>query len=380
MPDSFNKGEWAELYVFFYVLGEGKLRCADEGMNELKGNSFAIDYVRRKEKNAKEVDYLLDYDSVHVRWGSTSQITIPKRKFTEYASKLKFDIQQGRGHAFSISDDVISFMHSVLVYQPKARSIQSTNSADNIGGKCDIVMHYHDPWSQLAKDGGFSIKSAFSSPATLFNASQGSNFEFLVDTDDRKFVDSFNGLYTSQGSVDLVARGDLLRQMGHHLTSIGPHSNNNGESPLKTNLMTLRPDLLEILPEMLRLSLVDENHPMAFPDLCNKLVEENPQNVANPDVYYQKAIKDFLYASFAGMTAAKPWDSTMQVNGGYIIVTNSWKVLSYPTTNEDQFKNYLFYNVKLDRPSCTRNKYGTIYEAGDGTYRLNMNLQVRFIG
>ena len=85
-------------------------------------------------------------------------------------------------------------------------------------------------------------------------------------------------------------------------------------------------------------------------DLCNKVVELNPINVKNPHMFYPAKFKDFLFDSFAGMTASSLWNGMKRLTGGYIDVSRNGDMLYYRAMSDDIFGNYLFENTYFDRP------------------------------
>jgi DNA (cytosine-5)-methyltransferase 1 len=103
----------------------------------------------------------------------------------------------------------------------------------------------------------------------------------------------------------------------------------------------------------------------------------NPLNVPNPDIYYEKCIKDFLMAGFTGMTAGKEWDGKEQVNGGYIAVMDDGDVLCYHSNDREAFRDYLYRNTFFEYVSTDKYLWSRI-EKIDGAYYLPLNVSVRF--
>ena len=77
-------------------------------------------------------------------------------------------------------------------------------------------------------------------------------------------------------------------------------------------------------------------------ETVERMIQANPLKVPNSQIYYEKAIKDFLMAGFTGMTAGKPWDGKEQVNGGYISVMDDGDVLCYHSNDREAFRDYLY--------------------------------------
>ena len=79
-----------------------------------------------------------------------------------------------------------------------------------------------------------------------------------------------------------------------------------------------------------------------------------------------------------GMTPQGEWNGLTEAHGGYIIIREDGEVVCYHLYNRDQFQEYLFENTKLDTPSSSRHKFGTVYEENGEQY-IKLNLQIRFI-
>ena len=87
----------------------------------------------------------------------------------------------------------------------------------------------------------------------------------------------------------------------------------------------------------------------------------------------QKLLVDVLLGFFAG----SQWDGVYQANGS-IVLKNSGDCVAFHIIDLETLKNYLYRNVKLDTPSTTRHRYGSLYlEKGNKLY-FKLNLQLRF--
>lgn len=78
-----------------------------------------------------------------------------------------------------------------------------------------------------------------------------------------------------------------------------------------------------------------------------------------------------------GMVPQTTWNDRLSAYGGYIVVRNNGELVCYHLYNEDAFKDYLFNDTGFDTPSCSRYKFGSIYD-DHGSLFINLNLQIRF--
>lgn len=85
-------------------------------------------------------------------------------------------------------------------------------------------------------------------------------------------------------------------------------------------------------------------------DICEKVAETNPLGFRNAKTFYSVKFKDFLFASFAGMTATTEWNGRRRLAGGYIDVSKDGELLYYRAISDDIFGEYLFQHTFFDRP------------------------------
>ncbi len=373
-----NRGEWSELYVLFKLLADGKVYAADEEMN-CNSHSYLeiIKIIREEIKNV-----LTEYHTgsiVEIYVDGTPTASIPATEFLTNAQILLDAIQTGKGRAFAVSSATESFMKRAQIYQIKAKSVSGLG---DLGGKNDIVMQIRDPKTALITVSGFSIKARGKSPATLFNTAPASAFVYkltnITDTD----MQNINALVTDKGGKDKEARMQYIVSRGIRMDFQGNKiAPGKSRSVFADNLDLVRGDMQEVLNQVMLVHYMTNESRNTFVDICECLISKNPLKKANPTIFYPKAIKDFLYASFSGMTASAEWDGREIVNGGFIVAKENGEVLVYHTRDGESFKNFLFHNTKIDRPSASEKKgypYAHVYKV-NGEYFLDLNFQVRFI-
>lgn len=372
-----NRGEWAELYVIFKLLGEGKIYAADENLNKNINSYLEILKIIREEVR----EHIIEYKTgllVEIYVENKLTVSIPASEFVANAGKLLKTITTSVGRSFGIEESIYSFMHLALIKQFKS---PSRGYYENFGGKNDIIMEIRDHSTALITKAGFSIKSKYKNPATLFNAAKASAFVYeltnIIDTQ----MDEINSLVTSKGGRDKNARIDFI--MDNNICLVFSQVkilSKNTHSTFEDNIDLIRGDMKEILNEVLLVHYLNRVKNSKLSDICNKLVISNPLDKRNPENFYKKAIKDFLYSSFAGMTASETWDGTAVVNGGYIVAKDDGDVLVYHTRDGESFRTFLFNNTKIDRPSASEGKwdYAYVYKL-ESKYFIDLNFQIRFI-
>lgn len=422
----YNRGEWAELYVFLRLLGTGRLHAADSGLN-CKADSFLeVSKVLRCEASGEPTVYAIDPTSgmVTVRHAdvdapaagcapldrdAASQASLfscedsPSVVPVAVADAAASERANGEDcceRAVSMADcehaaqalfrhltssasgaktmhapvEVCDFVDSIGVRNPKAPGVQGRDKA--FGGKADIVIETRDGRSALVNRMGFSVKSQFGSPATLFNASPSAPLLYWVAHCDDALMKEFNTLHDARGNRGWFACCQpFFSERGLRVSFA--RARNAGS--FERNLLFIREGMLEIVAACVRERFIGGATTSDVAAITASVAEQNPMRYppAVASAVYEKAMKDFLYAAFSGMSATKPWDGVEQVNGGYVVVKPDGDVLCYHANDREEFREYLFRNTVFEYVSAKKYSWSLI-EKIDGEYLLPVNFSIRF--
>lgn len=367
-----NKGEWAELYVFLKLLGEGKLYAADQHLKRKPGYYVEVLKVLREEIVDELSEYRRNGTMVDIYVAGKCVASVPAKAFLDNARDFFTYLENAGGKgSIAVTDEIAAFSHVIQVSKPKSPSLRGLM---DFGGKSDIVLETRDGRSGIVSTMGFSIKSQFGSPPTLYNAGTSTQFEYeLHGMDDAGMVE-FNSVDQHVTSKNIwTATSQLYKQHGWTAEYTGtPNSNTSN------NFFLIRDSMPELMAWIYRRALL-EDYPnsLSFPALQVALEYENPLHYPNASVY-EKAIKDFLFASFSGMTGGVAWDGTEQVNGGYIVVMPSGEVLCYHANDREAFRDYLYRQTHIEYVGRKKYRWGTVRKTSDGKYKLLLNGSVRF--
>lgn len=374
-----NRGEWAELYVFFKLLGDGKIYAADDNLNRNPNSYLNILRIIREEIRAQIIEYNVTENAIIIiTLPGEDPIEVQANQFLINAENLLHVIQNQTGRTFEATEEINTFMQLVRVSRIKAPSMAYNNM---LGGKNDIIMEVYDHTTALSTIAGFSIKSNYKSPATLFNAAKASSFVYRLSGMNDARMTEVNSLFNARGNKDKTARISYFINNRINFNFYGVRIlAGNDHSIFSDNLQNVRGDMEMILNHALLIHYFELRNSSKLSDITNKLIEENPLSVRRPDIYYKKAIKDFLYAAFAGLTASEVWDGVARVNGGYIVAKDDGEVLVYHTRDGESFRTFLFNNTRIDRPDASENRcdYAYVYKIGN-EYYFDLNFQIRFI-
>ena len=209
-------------------------------------------------------------------------------------------------------------------------------------------------------------------PKELFSATPDSQllFDMRGMTDDT--MSEFNSLRDARGNRNWTSCVDLVAHEG-----IDPVFMRCKSETMESNLFCIRESMAEVLAWMYRERLLVNTDTKDVDALCERMKRADPLGWQLPRLC-EKVVKDFLFASFSGMTASRPWDGSEQANGGYIVVRPNGKVLCYHASDRERFRDYLLHNTFIEYVSCKKYHWGYVEKDSCGRYVLPLNAAVRF--
>lgn len=371
-----NKGEWSEPYAAVRILGEKKLFVADD--NGERNNQEWMDVLRliryeTVERENRTVSYQCVENSVNIEIfvNDLYHSSVAAECFLNIANMLAEEIKNGKGSSFTVSDTIIDFLQRVNIHSLKSKSVN----------KSDIFLSIRDPRASITRENvGFSIKSDFGKPPTLFNTAKASAVIYRVTNMTDELMEEINGLFDNKGHVAVMDRCERILANGCELIFEGyPMAERAGCKAFQENLDLIDPRLGQVIERILWNHFVNNENRLNISDVTQRLVEENPCNLSRPDVKYPYMLKSFLYAAYCGMTASTLWDGTNQVNGGFIKVSADGEVLVHYALESDAFKSYLYSHCFLDFPSTSEGHghYAKVYKE-NGQYYFRLNFQIKY--
>ena len=368
-----NKGEWAEFYVMLKLLGEGRLYTADKLLHKNYNSYLDVLKVIRQELDVQVLEYIVDKDNsvVHIKDQDKNIIlaTVPISEFSANATLLFDGIRNLKGSSVQAPDDVCRFASVIYVEKPKAPAVKALKK--QFGGKNDIFIEVRDGQTSIVSVMGFSIKSKFGHNPTLFNAGSSSQFLFKLSGCDDSKMNEFNEI-TEDGGRGWSKCKQYIADNGISMEYA------RTQNPIyHNNLFLVRESMDQILAWCVKDRLIDFPDDHEVKETVERMAKLNPLHVPGPNVYYEKAMKDFLMAGFTGMTAGTEWNGREQVNGGYIIVMDDGDVICYHSNDRESFRNYLYRNTHFEYVSADKYSWSRIIKI-DNEYYLPLNVSVRF--
>lgn len=357
-----NKGEWSEFYTFLKLLADKKIYGADTELNKVEELFFPIISIIRNESSEKH-EYIISEsdDVIEIAISDTDTITIHIENLKEKTKRIFESIQSG-SNTFTIP------LASELMEKLHVSSIKAGRS-----NKEDLALKIHDLNTNTQQTSGFSIKSMVGSPATLLNSSTATNFKYKIKNCTDEILQTVNQIDTKGKIRDRI---NSLKKSGCEIVFDTIESDT-----FLANLRMSDTVLPQILSEYLLFYFSSNGSSLSnltSDVLTNGTVCEQ-YNINETSLVHK--IKSFLHAVALGMVPASSWSGEMSANGGhggYIIVREDGELVCYHVFNADQFREYLYQNVKFDSPSASRHGYGVVYQQ-DGSFYINLNIQIRFL-
>jgi DNA (cytosine-5)-methyltransferase 1 len=352
-----NKGEWTELFAFVKILLEQKLLLSDKNLNPT-GDYFKVNKITTENLDLEFIPLSeFTIKSVNTKNGIENKIDIGKIITDKSISNILNRIKEGKG-TFEIGD--FEIIQTALGFS----AIKGGNSSQ----KADIVLDIEHS-TFVRENEGFGIKSYLGSKPTLLNASGNSNFMFEIEDLDNSKVSEINKISTKTKIKDRIEA--IIKNGGkfHYLKA--------EKDTMNYNLKMVD----SVLPQIVGYLLLSFYHARIsklsniIDYLCDKTDILNDLDIDDKAMLIDK-LKKFLVAILLGFFAGKRWDGSYESNGT-IVVKESGDLVTFHVIDIESLKDYLFENIRLDTPSSSRHKFGTIIQDKTKNY-FKLNLQLRF--
>ncbi len=220
------------------------------------------------------------------------------------------------------------------------------------------------------KNEGFGIKSYLGAKPTLLNASGNTNFLFQVNDLASKHIENINAISSSSKIKDRI---NSIKENGGVLKYLKAE-----KDTMNYNLKMADSLMPEIIGYLLvafyehRISKVTD----IVDYLCNETNILKELNIDDKQMLQNK-IKKFLVDVLLGFFVGTKWSGEYESNGT-IVVKNSGSLVAFHIIDMVSLKDYLYESIKLDTPSSTRHKFGTIIQGTSKELFFKLNLQLRF--
>ena len=356
----FNKGEWSELYAIMALLNDKRMNIVDDCLNVIDNNTFEILGIYLNCNNI-EYYYSIKDDNVEILKNNILSSNISLDEIKKYKDILFYKIirQPPTNGSFSIPE-----IEGILKELTDGNKVKSSSYS-----KEDFNANIKDNKVNISKKLSYSIKSSLGSPATLLNASNNTNFIYLVESLTNNDVENINHIETKN---KLIERFKYIEQRKCKISYVDVQS-----IVMKQNLQMID----YMLPDLIGFMLIEsyKTGEKNIKKLLEIIIRVNPLNFdGDTRSFYVKKVGEFLLGFTLGIMPGVKWNGKDTVTGGIVVVKENGSIgLLDVIYHKDILIKYLINNTKLDSPSSSRYKMLNIYTE-DGKNYFTLNLQIRF--
>lgn len=202
-----NAGDWAEIYVFYRVMEQGKIKTAkdDNGNMSVVYDAFLPVLKIIREESGLPLKYYTSNEAngaraLKIYYAGLDEplVSCNINDFKTKADELLNQLKSAQKTSSLSLPDQASFLNDIFIRKIKSPSKQISKS---FGGKSDITMEIIQQ-DNLHVPAGFSIKSSIKSKSSLINASKANDviYEVIGCTDD--IMDEVNSIDSSSWVID----------------------------------------------------------------------------------------------------------------------------------------------------------------------------------
>ena len=350
-----NVGDWSELYTVAYLLVHGGAFAADENQVRQESSYHKVLQLLIADSDFNSgLKYEIRNDTVIIYESGAEVRTISREQIREKMNIFFRDLTNGKHvRHFSLSSG-----ESLLDLLNKKRIKASSAETEN-----DVELILEDSHTKIQNPAvGFSIKSQLGSASTLLNSSGSTNLIYKIHQKSGNEDIPFPSFIPGSHKKNL----QKLFAAGYELNFFRFQSDT-----FARNLQLLDSNMGEYIGKILLTHYSSNTN--KFSDVVEASFPANEAESRQPIF----KIKEFLGAISMGMRPATEWDGDTTKFKGIILVKKDGEIVFYYLHNRKSFEDYLFKNVRFDRPDTGRHQYGSIYEE-NGEHFLKLNLQIRF--
>ena len=353
-----NIGEWSELYALAYLLLHGGANAADEKQKPIPNLYYKVlQIVIASRDLQEEMRYDINQNSIVIFENGYVLDELDKSILQTQIDVFFQDLTSGIGKkTFSLpsGEKLMKLLH------------KKTISAGSSERETDLQLVIADEESGGPTPRyGFSIKSQLGQAATLLNSSGSTNIVYEIVEDSSKKQNGIPDISKTPSSHPQNVRA--IYEAGYLLDFFEYQSETFSEniSYVDSNLPS------HIAKVLLKSYLQDDIKSFAK---ISELVFPILENDSNQPLF---KLREFLGAVSMGLRPSTKWRGNPSKFKGLMVVKHDGDVVFYYMNSRLNFEEYLFQNVRFDRPSTKRHRYGQIFE-DDGRFFLKLNLQIRF--
>jgi type II restriction enzyme len=340
-----NRGEWSEPYALLQLLCNPQLIFCNGSLIPVAQSQYQVKSVEVPASSAGgTINFSFSGKDVIAKSSKQTNI-VPQSVIQIMLSQLLDAIKNSSSTTFQfIALDEL--WNSLL--DPEMKSVSSIKS--------DIKIEILDTASNINQKYSFSIKSRLGSPTSLLNASQKTNFSYLLNS-------------------KLSFLNSTPKQLGYSVKNL-PMSFVGADSQIyKNNLNLINCDLEKIIMHCL-INYYGSNRKKYVKDILSMVKNSNPLNYSNLNDY-DSVFGHFLEATAFGMVPNSVWNGAYSVDGGILVVTETGKTLCFflpDKASNAACRDFLIQNSFFDTASTSRHLFGSLIN-GD-IFKFNLLIRI----
>lgn len=349
-----NYGEWSELVVLADILSKSGIFEANSNGKPNPDCFLRVSAITLTEgKNQSQLKYLVHQNDIEILRDGENVSRVDKSHVETLCGLLKSDLlSKSNKKTFALKSG--GWLLDLL----ERRTISASSSQQISDMQLEILDEVDASVKHIA---GFSVKSKLGNAPTLLNATGATNFMFQIEP---KVSDASLAELGQMGPKVTVSN---LLSDGHTLVFKSLVS-----QQFQSNIEMVDSQLPGFIAKVL-LSYYSSSLSTVVDLVSYSLDGENSAIAAQK----QFKLKQFLGAISMGMRPSVPWDGDPTKFQGNIVLNEDAQCCVYYRRNLADFQDYLFHETRLETPSTSRHKFGSI-EVIDGNQFINLNLQIRF--
>lgn len=353
-----NIGEWSELLALATLLVNGGSYAADENQNPIDDLYFKVLQVIISSHDLQgELQYKISDNKIDIYENNELIDEIERSAIANHLEFFFQDLKNGKARkTFTLKSgiDLMKLLH------------KKTISAGSGERETDFSLVIADtetggPTPRF----GFSIKSQLGQASTLLNSSGSTNIIYEVLPGQNASTSVLPDISESPSSHPqnirrIIGAGYTLKFSGYQ------------NEVFEENLSYVDSQLPEHLAIVLLESYVNDQI-KSFAEISERVFPVDKKTSEQPLF----KLKEFLGAVSMGLRPSTQWKGNSSKFKGLMVVKDDGSLIFYYMNSRLNFEEYLFRNVRFERPSTKRHKYGALYAIGDSTF-IKLNIQIRF--
>jgi type II restriction enzyme len=353
-----NKGEWSELYALAYLLVNGGAHSADENQAPIPDEYFKVLQVVISNRDLQdELKYEVKEETIEIFENENHVKSVEKELLKEQIDFFFQELTSGKGKKTFAVKSGTKLMHSLN---------KKTISAGSGERETDLSLVIIDNESGAATPRfGFSVKSQIGQAATLLNSSGATNLIYKVVPKDGFNLNELPDISKTASSHPQNVRRIL--DSGFEL-----HFDSYQNEKFADNLSYVDSQLPSHFARVLLESYIHDEL-KSFSEICERVFPIEDKKSSQPLF----KLKELLGAISMGLRPAREWKGNASKFKGLMVVKLDGSLVFYFMNSRLKFEEYLYSNVKFERPSTKKFKYGSLYEK-DGSMFIKLNAQIRF--